>query len=158
MPVLLLIPVLLGAHLFAAQPPGKPPRGASDAVIEQNIRARFAKSKIAADKFTVRVQGGVAILEGTTGVVQRKGTATRLAKNGGAVAVNNRIRITEEARQAAASRLAEHRKKPGAPAPQKAGPRTEPRTEAPKPAVSTTQAPTPIPPVAPAIRRAQLKH
>ncbi len=45
---------------------------------------------------------GVAILEGRTGVVQHKGTATRLAKLAGATRVDNRIKITEEARQEAA--------------------------------------------------------
>src|SRR5262245_24566513 len=73
----------------------KPPAAAkgqpakSDASIEAAIRAKLAASKISTDHFTVHVQGGVATLEGKTDVVQHKGTATRLAKTGGAVAVNN---------------------------------------------------------------------
>src|ERR1039457_521306 len=55
----------------------------SDKEIEAAIRAKFAKSKINADKFTVHVQGGVATIEGHTEVVQHKGVATRLAKTGG---------------------------------------------------------------------------
>jgi osmotically-inducible protein OsmY len=83
----------------------------SDAQIEADIRARFAKSKINADKFQVRVQGGVATLEGRTDVIQHKGTATRLAKNAGAAAVNNRIQISDAARQKAAGSLAEGRRR-----------------------------------------------
>ena len=45
----------------------------SDAQLEAVIRAKFAKSKINADKFTVRVQGGVATIDGKTDVVQHKG-------------------------------------------------------------------------------------
>src|ERR1039458_1590877 len=67
----------------------------SDKEIEAAIRAKFAKSKINADKFTVHVQGGVATIEGHTGVVQHKGVATRLAKTGGALAVNNRVQSSE---------------------------------------------------------------
>ena len=48
--------------------------------MEAVIRAKFAKSKIDADKFQVHVQGGVATIEGKTDVIQHKGTATRMAK------------------------------------------------------------------------------
>jgi BON domain len=77
----------------------------SDANIEKDIRARLAKSKIGADKFQVHVQGGVATLDGTTDVIQHKGVATRLAKSGGAVAVNNKIQVSEAARERAAKNL-----------------------------------------------------
>ena len=77
----------------------------SDAEIEKDIRARLAKSKIGADKFQVHVQGGVATLEGTTDVIQHKGVATRLARSGGAVAVNNKIQVSDAARQKAAKNL-----------------------------------------------------
>src|ERR1017187_5589014 len=77
----------------------------SDAVIEATIRAKFAKSKINVEKFQVRVQGGVATIEGKTTVTQHKGTATRLAKTGGAVAVNNHIQISDAAKQKAADNL-----------------------------------------------------
>jgi len=96
------------AGLSQASPVAKPVAGASrtpDAQIEQAIRAKFAKSKINAEHFTVSVQNGVAIINGKTSVIQHKGVATRLAKTGGAVAVQNRILISEAAREKAASRL-----------------------------------------------------
>ena len=80
-----------------------------DAQIERTIRAKFAKSKINAEHFTVTVQNGVAIIEGKTGVIQHKGTATRLAKTGGALAVQNHIQISEEARAKAAAKLSRNR-------------------------------------------------
>jgi hypothetical protein len=83
----------------------------SDGVIEAAIRARFAKSKINADKFQVRVQGGAANIEGRTDVVQHKGVATRLAKAGGAKIVNNHIQISEAARQKASANLAKGRRR-----------------------------------------------
>ena len=69
-----------------AIPPGtpaakkSPPGGLSDATVEQKIRTKLAKSKIGADKFTVKVQGGVAYWDGKTDVIQHKGAATRMAK------------------------------------------------------------------------------
>ncbi len=83
----------------------------SDAQLEGDIRARFARSKINADKFQVHVQGGVATLEGRTDVIQHKGTATRIAKNAGAAAVTNHIQISDAARQKAAGTLAEGRRR-----------------------------------------------
>ncbi len=83
----------------------------SDAQVEAAIRAKFAKSKINADKFTVHVQGGVATIEGRTDVIQHKGTATRMAKTAGAVAVNNHIQISDAARQAAANNLEQGRRR-----------------------------------------------
>jgi hypothetical protein len=118
---LAIVAALASGWAFAAQPAPRPiPRKAaaaarrpalSDAAIEAAIRARFAKSKINADQFQVRVQGGVATIEGRTDVVQRKGVATRLAKPGGATAVNNRIQISEAARQKAAANLAKGRRR-----------------------------------------------
>src|SRR3954468_1210822 len=99
--------VLLLASLVQAADPRPPlahPRG-PDPQLESAIRAKFAKSKINADKFQVHVQGGVATLEGRTDVIQHKGTATRLAKTSGAVAVNNRIQISDAARQKATANL-----------------------------------------------------
>src|ERR1039457_662820 len=83
----------------------------SDKEIEAAIRAKFAKSKISADKFQVRVQGGVATIEGHTDVVQHKGVATRLAKTGGALAVNNRIQTSDAAKKKAAANLDEGRRR-----------------------------------------------
>src|ERR1017187_8879246 len=83
----------------------------SDKEIEAAIRAKFAKSKISADKFTVHVQGGVATIEGKTDVVQHKGVATRLAKTGGALAVNNRIQTSDAAKKKAADNLEQGRRR-----------------------------------------------
>jgi len=83
----------------------------SDAQIEAAIRAKFARSKINAEKFTVHVQGGVATIEGKTNVIQHKGTATRLAKTGGAVAVNNHVEISDAAKQKAADNLDQGRRR-----------------------------------------------
>lgn len=80
-----------------------------DAQIERNIRAKFAKSKINVEHFTVSVQSGVATIEGKTNVIQHKGVATRLARTGGALAVQNHIQISEEARAKAAAKLAKNR-------------------------------------------------
>ena len=83
----------------------------SDVQLEAVIRAKFAKSKISTDKFTVRVQGGVATIDGKTDVLQHKGTATRMCKTAGAVAVNNSVQISDAARQKAAGNLAEGRRR-----------------------------------------------
>jgi BON domain len=90
----------------------KPVAGASkipDAQIERTIRAKFAKSKINAEHFTVSVQNGVATLDGKTEVIQHKGVATRLARTGGAVAVQNHIHVSEEAKAKAAAKLGKYR-------------------------------------------------
>jgi len=76
-------------------------RSLTDAAIEQKIRFKLAKSKIGADRFTVKVQGGVAFWEGKTDVIQHKGAATRMARTAGAVAVVNNIQISEAGRQRA---------------------------------------------------------
>jgi hypothetical protein len=80
-----------------------------DAQIERTIRAKFGKSKINAEHFTVSVQNGVATIDGKTNVIQHKGVATRLAKTGGAVAVKNRIEVSEAAKAKAAAKLAKYR-------------------------------------------------
>jgi hypothetical protein len=80
-----------------------------DGQVERSIRLKFAKSKINADHFTVTVQNGVATIEGKTSVIQHKGVATRLAKTGGAMAVQNHIVISEAARAKAAARLEQYR-------------------------------------------------
>ena len=82
-----------------------------DALLEAAIRAKFAKSKINADKFQVHVQGGVATIEGKTEVIQHKGVATRLAKTAGAVAVNNHVQASDAAKQKAAANLAQGRRR-----------------------------------------------
>jgi len=84
-------------------PPPKP--ATPDSLIEHRIQAKFAKSKINTEHFTVSVHGGVATIEGKTNVIQHKGVATRLAKTSGAVAVNNHIQVSAEAKAKAAARL-----------------------------------------------------
>jgi hypothetical protein len=77
----------------------------NDRQLEAAIRAKFAKSKINADHFTIRVQGGIATVEGRTDVVQHKGTATRMCKTAGAAAVNNRVQVSEAAKAKLAGNL-----------------------------------------------------
>jgi hypothetical protein len=83
----------------------------ADQRIEAEIRSRLAKSKIGAEGFTVRVQGGVAYWEGTTSVPQRKGAATRMAKSAGARQVINNIKVTDAAAQKAAENLQQGRRR-----------------------------------------------
>lgn len=84
----------------------------SDAQLEANIRARFARSqKISQDHYQVHVQGGVATIEGKTDVMQHKGSATRMARAAGALAVNNRIQLSDAAKQKAAANLATGRRR-----------------------------------------------
>ena len=100
-----LVCVGAGAAQTRKSNPKAAPR-LSDAQLEAAIRARLAKSpKLGPEKFQVRVQGGVATIEGRTDVVQHKGTATRMAKSAGALAVNNHIQISDAAKQKAASNL-----------------------------------------------------
>jgi hypothetical protein len=80
-----------------------------DAQIEKNIRAKFTKSKINVEHFTVTVKDGIATIDGKTNVIQHKGVATRLARTGGALAVRNHIQISDEARAKAAAKLAKIR-------------------------------------------------
>ena len=95
-----------------ARPPA--PQGATaqqDKQIEAAIRTKLAKSKIGQDGFTVRVQGGVAYWDGTTNVVQHKGSATRMAKTAGAKAVVNNIKVGDAAKQKAAANLDQGRRR-----------------------------------------------
>lgn len=82
-----------------------------DKQIEAAIRAKLAKSKIGKDGLTVRVQGGVAFWEGTTSVVQHKGSATRMAKSAGAHAVINNIKVSDAAKEKAAENLEQGRRR-----------------------------------------------
>jgi len=111
--IVLLLSVLCSA---SAQTKSKAPApqgttAPQDAQIEAEIRARLAKSVIGKDKFTVRVQGGVAYWEGTTDVVQHKGSATRMAKSAGAKKVVNNIKIGDAAKQKASGNLEEGRRR-----------------------------------------------
>ncbi|MFN7922919.1 MAG: BON domain-containing protein [Bryobacteraceae bacterium] len=110
---LLLLPALLwaapAAKATAAKGAAAP--AMTDAQLEQAIRARFARSKIQEEKFQVHVQNGTAILEGKTKIIQRKATATRLARLAGARSVKNKIEIDEAARQAALDNLQQGRRR-----------------------------------------------
>ncbi len=77
----------------------------SDAQIEATIRTKLAKSKIGKDGFHFHVQRGVVTWEGSTNVVQHKGSATRMAKAAGAVQVVNNIQISAAAKEKAAGNL-----------------------------------------------------
>lgn len=92
-----------------AKPAPRAPMG--DMELEKAIRARFAQSKSGLDKFTVRVQAGVATIEGKTEVVQRKGAATRMARTAGARQVVNKIEVSQSARQKASENLAQGRRR-----------------------------------------------
>jgi hypothetical protein len=106
--VAILIGLAAGGQTPARQG-SKPPL--TDAGLENAIRQRFARSKCAEDKFTVRVQGGVATIEGKTSVVQRKAAATRMAKAAGARQVINKVEVSEAARQQASATLATGRRR-----------------------------------------------
>lgn len=110
-PVLILVAAVCTAQRGPAKAPAKSAPKMSDAQIEATIRTKFAKSKISTNNFQVHVQGGVATLEGKTDIVQHKGTATRLAKSGGAVAVNNRIQVSAAARKKASDNLEKGRRR-----------------------------------------------
>src|SRR5712691_2963274 len=106
--------VLWGAQTRTPPPKPAPSQGTSsqeDKSIETAIRVKLAKSKIGKDGFTIRVQGGVAYWEGSTGVVQHKGSATRMAKSAGAKQVVNNIKVSEAARQKASDNLDQGRRR-----------------------------------------------
>ena len=90
--------------VFGGAPPVKS-AAANDAAIESAIRAKYARSKIAADKFKFRVQGGVVYWDGTTDIPQRKGAATRMAKTAGATRVVNNIQISDSGKAKARAHL-----------------------------------------------------
>lgn len=136
-------------------------RDRSDASIEEQIRARFAKSKIAANGFKVHVQRGVATLTGTTDVIQHKGVATRLAKSGGAAQVVNNIQVSQAARDKAAAKLSKVRKNSHAAATPSAAaqqhPQASPAKAPPASAAAPSAAPATPGSVPPPVRRAQVK-
>jgi len=113
---------LLSLTLAASGNNGKPvvpthvrtaaaPAIAPDADVERAIRQRFARSKAAADNLQVHVVGGVATIEGQTDVIQRKGSATRMARAAGARQVINKIVISQAARDKANANLSKGRRR-----------------------------------------------
>ncbi len=77
----------------------------SDSQIDATIRTKLAKSKIGKDGFKFKVARGVVTWEGSTNVVQHKGSATRMAKAAGAVQVVNNIQVSAGAKAKAAAGL-----------------------------------------------------
>jgi BON domain len=77
----------------------------SDVQIEATIRTKLAKSKIGKDGFRFRVQHGVVTWDGSTTVMQHKGSATRMARTAGAVQVINNIQVSAAATAKATSSL-----------------------------------------------------
>ena len=149
--------LMAAATLFAAPPPSAKP-AQSDAAIEANIRAKFAKSKINQEQFRVTVRSGIAYLEGKTDIPQRKGVATRLAKTGGAREVVNKIEVGEAARRKMTERLEKAREAKAKPAPpSSAKPAAhakpnEPKAEAKPPEAAAAAEPDPP------LRRMQIKR
>lgn len=113
-----LIPALQAANPPAKAAPPTPratvaarPAVASDAELQRSIQERFNRSKIKTENFQVSVRQGIATISGKTSVIQRKGTATRLAKLAGARAVENKIEVSAEARERAAKNLESGRRR-----------------------------------------------
>jgi hypothetical protein len=77
----------------------------SDAQLEATIRAKLAKSKIGKDGFRFKVAKGVVTWDGTTDVVQHKGSATRMAKTAGAAQVVNNIQVSARGKDKAMATL-----------------------------------------------------
>jgi len=77
----------------------------SDAQIEATIRTKLAKSKIGKDGFRFKVSRGVVTWEGTTSVIQHKGSATRMARTAGAAQVINNIQVSDSAKAKAGANL-----------------------------------------------------
>jgi hypothetical protein len=112
--MILLLVLALSSATAQTKAKTPPPQGTSaleDAQIQNDIRARLAKSVIGKDGLSVRVQGGVAYWDGTTSVVQHKGAATRMAKSAGAKKVVNNIKVGDDAKQKAAGNLEQGRRR-----------------------------------------------
>jgi hypothetical protein len=110
--LLFVMPCLVGmlagsAQANTASHPANTARIAAptDAQIEATIRTKLAKSKIGRDGFRFKVARGVVTWEGTTSVVQHKGSATRMAKAAGATQVVNNIQVSADGKAKAAAGL-----------------------------------------------------
>ncbi len=77
----------------------------TDSQIDATIRTKLAKSKIGKDGFRFKVARGVVTWEGSTNVVQHKGSATRMAKAAGATQVINNIQVSASGKAKAAAGL-----------------------------------------------------
>jgi hypothetical protein len=76
-----------------------------DAQLQAVISAKLAKSKIGKDGFKFHVQRGVVTWEGTTNIMQHKGSATRMARTAGALQVVNNIKVSTAGKEKAAGNL-----------------------------------------------------
>lgn len=76
-----------------------------DSQIDATIRTKLAKSKIGKDGFKFHVQRGVVTWEGSTNVMQHKGSATRMARAAGAANVINNIQVNGAAKAKAEANL-----------------------------------------------------
>ena len=111
--LLLLLPLLCATSPAKSAPASGHPSATtaqrtatpSDAQLEATIKTKLAKSKIGKDGFRFRVQRGVVTWEGSTNVIQHKGSATRMARAAGAVQVVNNIQISAAAKEKAAGNL-----------------------------------------------------
>lgn len=79
----------------------------SDAEIEATLHAKLAKSKIGKDGLKFHVSHGVVTWEGSTAIMQHKGSATRMAHAAGAAKVVNNIQVTGGAKPFTAMKKAE---------------------------------------------------
>lgn len=77
----------------------------SDVQLQQIIASKLAKSKIGKDGFKFKVQHGVVTWEGSTSIVQHKGSATRMARSAGAAQVVNNIQISAAGKAKATASL-----------------------------------------------------
>jgi hypothetical protein len=108
MPRLLVLLLLPFSYVMLSVPATATPSGRSattsravprtDSQIDATIRMKLAKSKIGKDGFHFHVQRGVVTWEGTTNVIQHKGSATRMAKAARATQVVNNIQISDSAK------------------------------------------------------------
>lgn len=95
------------AHKRTAAPAPK----LTDPQINQVLKAKLAKSKMARNGFTFNVSNGTATIEGKANIIQHKGAMTRMAKTAGASRVVNNIQISEEAKAKARDKLAAGRRR-----------------------------------------------
>lgn len=108
---LLIVAPVHGSDSTIKAVPKSASTAASDQDIRQKIEAKLAKSKLAADHFSVSVSHGVATIEGVTDVPQHKGVMTRMAKAAGATAVRNNVRVSDAGKAKTADAFARARAK-----------------------------------------------
>lgn len=89
----------------APEPAVKPKPQLRDAELRDAILVRFGRSKAADEHFQVHVQGGTATITGKTDIVQRKASATRMAKAAGAREVLNKIEVSAAGKTKASAGL-----------------------------------------------------